>query len=394
MTIRILWAIDKQFDVSVDRVTWLEAAGHLIQRGHQVLLVTGYKKSKTDFGLGACHRYVSAPAVRGLGSILFSLNMLRVITSYLRRFRPDVIIVDFLICIGVSPLIQLRRLLCPGVTWILDIRTIPVESYGIRAAMDRFLFRRALRTGGKHMHGILVISPFMKEVISKERCVHADRIGIWSSGVDTTLFDPERVPEETIRSLREKWGLTDRFVVMYHGVLTGARGIRETIEAMEMVKADHPDMVLVLIGQGNALPALKSLVRERAMESCVVFVDTIPHEQVPSYIALCHAGILPFPALMWWRVSSPIKLMEYMAMGKPVILSDIEAHRDVIKNRNQGIWIHDNRPETIAEALRKTRTLGPALHNMGRYGRKTAMRQYTWTKQIAQMDMAIQSLKR
>jgi len=64
-------------------------------------------------------------------------------------------------------------------------------------------------------------------------------------------------------------------------------------------------------------------------------------------------AILPFPDIDWWRVSSPIKLMEYLAIGVPVVATAIDAHR-YIANENGGIVLAaDSEPSSLANAIRE-----------------------------------------
>jgi len=59
-------------------------------------------------------------------------------------------------------------------------------------------------------------------------------------------------------------------------------------------------------------------------------LNPISHEQIADYINLADICIVPLLRIFWWEISSPLKLMEYLAMEKPIVVSDIKTHLDVI----------------------------------------------------------------
>ena len=115
---------------------------------------------------------------------------------------------------------------------------------------------------------------------------------------------------------------------------------------------------------------------------------------MPAYVALSDVGLLPFPNLMWWRVSSPIKLMEYMAMRKPVIVTDIEAHREVLGEREMAIYVKDNQPESLAEGIMQAYHKRKTLKNPGRQARQLVESRYTWKKQAEKLALFLEETMR
>ena len=73
-----------------------------------------------------------------------------------------------------------------------------------------------------------------KEVCDKFH-INSKTVGVWTSGVSTTLFDPEKNDEKGTE-LRKKFGLTDNFVIFHHGNFGFKRGIVECIESVEIIK--------------------------------------------------------------------------------------------------------------------------------------------------------------
>ena len=103
--------------------------------------------------------------------------------------------------------------------------------------------------------------------------------------------------------------------------------------------------------KGNAVEKLKELVITKKLESNVIINEPVEYNRVPIFIDTCDVGILPLSDIFWWKMSSPLKLIEYLAMGKPVILTDIEAHQQIINSENCEIFIDSCKPEDIRNGI-------------------------------------------
>ena len=111
----------------------------------------------------------------------------------------------------------------------------------------------------------------------------------------------------------------------------------------------HADCVYV--------PELKDLSYKLRLENKVNFHTPVSHKEVPKYINRSDAGILPFPDWPGWNTSSFLKLLEYLACGKPVIATRIPAHTSVLDGRNFAFWALTSSPESIAAAIEKAQEL-------------------------------------
>ena len=70
----------------------------------------------------------------------------------------------------------------------------------------------------------------------------------------------------------------------------------------------------------------------------VKFLGTVPYEEVPAQIATADVCICPLPERLEWKVSSPLKVFEYLASAKPMILTPIPAHRDLVPDSGFVVW--------------------------------------------------------
>jgi glycosyltransferase involved in cell wall biosynthesis len=219
----------------------------------------------------------------------------------------------------------------------------------------------------------------MKEEVCKKFDIDSKFVGTWSSGVSTTLFNPDSYIHES-EELKRKLGLTKKFVVFYHGAFTTNRGLRETIEAMRIVKRNSPDVILFLLGTGSVANNLKNLIRVNSLQDNVVIHSPVDYADVPKYIAMSDVGIVPLPNHPYWKHQCPLNLLEYLAMGKTVIATDIPANRLVIREQKCGIYISSVKSTEIEKAIEYAYHNKEKLTHWGATGRAIIEKNYTWEK--------------
>jgi glycosyltransferase involved in cell wall biosynthesis len=220
----------------------------------------------------------------------------------------------------------------------------------------------------------------MKKQICNDYNINPENVGIWGSGVSSAFLTHKAGDSAT----RKIFGDKD-LIIMYHGVLSPNRGLQETVRAVRILKDDGLDIGFLILGNGKATHQLECLIRYLNLEKNVVLRSPVPYEHVPGYIAGCDMGVLPFPNINWWRVSSPLKLLEYLAVGKPVLVTELEAHRDVLGHSSCGIFIKSSCPDEIANGIEKAFRVKDRLPEMGQSGKKICSQFYTWQKQAQKL---------
>ena len=384
---KIIWINYKRFDRDLDKATSIEMTGELLKKGHRVHLIIPYSVGRHNFGLGKNIVYLPTMRWRGFHSLGFSLMVLLYLIPVALFDTPNIILMDFKAFFPLVPLMALSKLRLTKTKFVLDIRSIPVEVHDPIDRIKEQICNAVLPLANFFSDGVTVISPLLRRRICEEHNIDENNIGIWSSGVSLETFDFQGVGH-----INELHFCSKEFIVMYHGTLSQSRGLQETVKAIKLLKSKYPDIVFFLLGDGKAKSELEFLIHELNLENKVCLHKSVPYEDVPKYIASCNIGILPFPNLGWWRVSSPLKLMEYLAMEKPVIVTDIEAHREVLHNSPCGIFVKSHKPEEIARGIERAYRLRNKLRKMGKKGRDLVIGKYTWEKQAENLMSFLESL--
>lgn len=181
------------------------------------------------------------------------------------------------------------------------------------------------------------------------------------------------------------------FEVFYHGGISLSRGVGSLIKAVRLLQDRAFPVSLTLIGNVVDRKEIREMIRVNELEDTCKIYPPVPHEEIPYWIKNCDLPVLPFPDFIGWRVSSPIKLMEYIAMGKPIVLTDIEAHRHVIDDQEFAFFAPSSAPEDLATAIERAYRKRDEFDILGKKARELALNHYTWDYQANKLISFIES---
>jgi len=377
---RIYFITQTDFDINLDIATWKEMSEALVKKGCTVNLILPKFKSAANIYKGKTQiTLLPCPRIRFLSFPCFQLSVFFYCLVSAISGKYDLIIADSFSAITLVPLALLKKIGLLKLKIVLDIRSVPVDIYGLNGKIQEKRFNAAVWVAKWLFDGITVITNFYSKKISKDFDIDEKIIGIWTSGVAEEKFSPSIDSD-----IRKRFGISDKFIVMYHGGIAFSRGIDSLIYAIKALKNEIPDLILMLIGKGND-DEIRSIIKNEGIEDRVIFPGSVPYEEIPTYIKACDVGILPFPDSLWWRMSSPLKLFEYQAMEKPVILTNIESHREAAKDGKFLFLIPSNSVEDISDGIKKAYTMKDMLQALGHDGRKSILRNGTWEVQAQRL---------
>ena len=270
--------------------------------------------------------------------------------------------------------------------YVVDVRTVPIDSGRWTDGIERAFFSASMWLAGRALDGATAITEPIAAIVSRASGFPMERIGTWSSGVDTSAFDPSACTPTR--------GEAGTFTVIYHGSLLRTRGLESAVRAMRLVRDRHPEVRLVMVGSGPDAVYLEALADESGLGDVVRFVPPVRQSEVPQLIFDADAGLIPFPDLPCWRVSSPLKLLEYMAMEKPVIATRVACNTAVAGDAPYMVWAESDRPDDLADAICAAADDSQRLARDGALGRSEVLRAYTWRAQADRLQGFLESLSR
>ena len=379
---KIYWISVKLLDKSTDHVTETEIIKKILQNGYQIKLFCGYRKKKLYYGLAKdTIHYVLMPSIPKIRSLFYFFGLFHLMMKSLFFVKPDVIMIDYSVNLISFPILLLGRLVQIRPKVIMDIRTIPVNVESFPWAIRSFFF--SLHMARLSCDGLTFISPFMREYCSRRVNFKNKKISIWTSGFNEELFDPHKY---------KKTRTDNNFEIFYHGGITLSRGIGSLIRAVRILKDKKYPVSLKLIGNIVNETEIRNLIQESRLEDICTIDRPVPYEQVPQIIKNCDLPVIPFPDFIGWRVSSPIKLLEYLAMGKALVLTNIEAHRNVVDKHEFAFYAETADPEDLAVAIERAYKMRDRLEELGLKARDLALGKYTWGRQARELASFLDSL--
>lgn len=192
---------------------------------------------------------------------------------------------------------------------------------------------------------------------------------------------PDAYDEETFRpipreSARQELGIPSSvFLVAYTGLTFAHRNVDLMVRAAALL-SDIPDLMLAIVGGRQAERAeLQQLAQQlRLRDSQVIFPGQLAPHQTALWMAA--ADVLVLCGLISPRASSPLKLFEYLAMGRPIVAVDVPAVREVLNHEN-ALFFAEGDVAALANALRDLQGTPHLRDSMGRANLLKACR-YTY----------------
>lgn len=388
---KILWFPRLQMDIDKLHITtWREMCKELKRLGNTVeIAICGLPVPGV---FDDPHIYVPIIPVKGLRLLSFwILGFGKVFIEYL-RFKPDVVILDiYSIWFALLALVfgHKRR-----TRIVMDNRS-PVynETSETRTFQDVLLraytwlaYRYCIMLGG----GVTTITQYYKETLCREFKMASSQIEVWGSGVDNERFNPL-----TYANTENHFSWKGKFVVIQHGEVSYNRGIFETIKAMKLINDDNVTLVIVGSAINNAEIDIKlnELIHDLKLSERVYRVSAVPYAEVPRYLNSADCAIMAYPNIEYWNNNNPIKLLEYLSMGKVIICTDMWTFRDVCETKRCAVYIRDNGPEQIAEAITLCYKNRHLLSEWGKEGINIIKERFTWKRQAETLVNFIESIK-
>jgi glycosyltransferase involved in cell wall biosynthesis len=210
-------------------------------------------------------------------------------------------------------------------------------SPGLLAARLRALEARRRRRAA----ALIVMARGMGDYLVREWGVDAERVHWLPQGVNTDLFHPVD-SAETMRLRQELGG--GAWLIGFVGSLASYQRVDVLVDAARRLRERRTDTKLVLVG-GSAERA-----RALGADDVGVVVPHVDYERVPSYISAFDVAVLPDSN--WY--GSPVKVLEYAAVGVPVIAPDIGPVRDLVSGPDEAMLVPPSDAEALANAIAET----------------------------------------
>ncbi len=207
------------------------------------------------------------------------------------------------------------------------------------------------------------------------RGVPADKIVVVPNGIDPAAFAPTDADPE----LRARYGLDDRWVFGYVSNLDHFReGHALLIEATARLVGSGRQVACLLVGDGKLRTQLEARVAAAGLQSSVIFTGRVPHDQVRAHYALLDAFVIARMPDRAARFVTPLKPYEAMAMGLPIVVSDLPALTEIAAPGERGLSFPAGDADVLAATLGRLMDEPRLGKKLGSAARAWVLAERTW----------------
>ena len=147
-----------------------------------------------------------------------------------------------------------------------------------------------------------------------------------------------------------------------------------------MLLRERADVVMLIVGAGKQKKGLEALVRSKGLQRSIRFIGQIPFDQVQRYYSIFDVCPFPRSSHQVTRLVPPLKILEAMAMEKPVIVSELEPLLEMVNPGITGLAAKPNDAESLCDALRAMYEDEARRRSLAKAGREWVCRERSWEK--------------
>ena len=256
------------------------------------------------------------------------------IKHQIRDFNPDIIIGFGIINSYIASRMAKKENI-PFIYYWIDVlhRLIPERYF---QALGKYLEKITIQNSTQ----VVTINHKLEEFV---RSFGAKNTKVIGAGIDLNDFDSTLDGAQ----IRQKYGINDNDIVLFFmGFLYHFAGLKEV--ALELANTEYKNLKLLIVGDGDAYSDIHSIIEKHDLSDKVLLVGRKPYNKIPDYVATSDICILPaYPDEKIMQDIVPIKLYEYLAMGKPVISTTLPGIMKEFGNNNGILYI--NEPQDVPE---------------------------------------------
>lgn len=291
--------------------------------------------------------------------------------------------------------------------WVARHWGRPLKFHALALAAEEAMLR--------HSHLVVTVSDVLRDEL-RQRGVAPERIVTYPNCIDPTIFDPARFGTTERNAVLARHGIPAGALVatfigtfgQWHGVDVLARAIRHWIDT-DPAGLAASGLHFMLVGDGMRMAEVRQILGDAIHSGCVTLTGLVKQAEAPAYLGA--SDILLSPHVRnpdgTRFFGSPTKLFEYLAMGRPVVASDLDQIGEVLADSlrvaalpvgppavDEGrlaLLCPPGEPEPIIAALRFLAAAPAWRSALGSNARREALAKYTWDRHV---DAILEGLAR
>lgn len=211
------------------------------------------------------------------------------------------------------------------------------------------------------------------------RGIPSEKLTVVHNGINPQDFRVLDFDEEFAKKL----GTSGKKVLGFVGSFYRYEGLDLLLKAFAKLCETRDDLVLLLVGGGEMEKELREQAEKMSLQSKVIIPGRFPHEDVPRIYSVIDILVYPRYSMRLTELVTPLKPLEAMAMGKPLVASDIGGHRELIRNEGTGLLFQPGDASALAAALLRLLDDAGLRAKIAAQGNDWVLQNHTWSKTTA-----------
>ncbi len=301
--------------------------------GHEVMVICP-RAARREAGLEASHAKKVHSGRKLRTFVRQSAELVYNAVSYsrawrgIRKFRPDFIYERYT-PLNFGGVLAAKH---SGTPLILEVNAtyagrlgcdIEMAYPGVAKWSEKSVFRWA--------NGIVVVSGPLRECV-QDRVGDSRKIAITPNAINLKKLS-QLDPVKERQRIREKYGIEQGYVVGFVGSMRRWHGLDFLADCIPEILAQHSDTHFLLVGTGEMEEELRQIVDQQGLGLHVTITGAVRHDDVYPLISAMDVGLSPDTP----PYASPMKLLEYMALGAVPIAPDYPPIREIIEEGKTGL---------------------------------------------------------
>lgn len=187
---------------------------------------------------------------------------------------------------------------------------------------------------------VVVVTTFAKEELLTRIAINEERVVVMPNTVREAFYREYPIQQSIVSQY------ASHFVLLYLGNTSERRGLITALEAMPDLLQQIPNLKLVIVGSSSFDSVLQKRIEALKISEFVDMLGWQPEKRFPSYIALADVGISPLHANTHHNTTYANKVFQYMSLGLPILVSNVEAQQHLIDTYKSGL---SHAPEDIKD---------------------------------------------
>lgn len=256
---------------------------------------------------------------------------------------------------------------------IMSNNKIPSRHYLLwEALQEKFVVKNSDR--------ICAVSTGVKKELVDIYPIPHERIYVVGNGVDTSQFKPlNQLAFEKIKCIKLLWV----------GRFSGFKGEIDLITACDILRKKQVNFHLKMIGNGDGHLQAAQYVRDLHLNNNIEIIPYISYKKISEHYQKAHVFILPS-----LYEGMPKVVLEAMACGCPIIVSDIPGCKELVKEGRNGFLVPIMRPDLLVKAILALHKNPNLCISMEKESRKIVEDEYTWDAVARRVEQCYQSILR